>query len=633
MMTRGRMERLLREQLETEQEAEVERSDRRQPHRPRTSSPSTPLTAGRPLPGVGREGVGHDSSFSSIRTYRESEVATESDSSDDGARRDRSMRRFAGQGRLFRSFALDDPDREVLLVNCRSAEEPRRSRSSVQGRPFRSLRSLSEEPVFGEDRRGLRQDDRPSGAERNPFGDRIRRPLDPVEDDRRQPSRERLLQRQQEQRPIDERFRRPLDPMEDDRRMLSREWRLQRQQEQRPVDERIRRPLDPTERTPQRPLERELTPQRLLERIERVKREQHSAPREDINSSDDDRDRRERSVTRERRRPRPQPRDSSDEDEVRVAPPKFREGNNWDVFLMKFEDYVQSARLKTKRFDLVLLQCIQDDKFYRKIKRLNFNLEEQQEPRNLVQFVRHATTTVTSNAESHRLKLKNIVQEEWETVEDFADRIRDIAETAFPGRSEKYLESRKVEALQDGVSDTAIAELICELREQKLDFESIAIWACKKELTKKALKDRRDPDDRVNKIRPAASTSTGSTSNLTSSDRMTAVPIGCNYCGRPGHVAAQCYALTLCQLCKKTGHTATYCPKWTGRTQGRGNWNQSGSRSASSERDQRSIDRENRACFRCHQPGHRADSCTATIPGQSSGNGSAVGTSLPAPGR
>ena len=67
----------------------------------------------------------------------------------------------------------------------------------------------------------------------------------------------------------------------------------------------------------------------------------------------------------------------------------------------------------------------------------------------------------------------------------------------------------------------------------------------------------------------------------------------CNYCKKPGHIAANCYSLQVCTHCQKKGHIAKYCYEIIGYPEGWSESDKGGKSSSAAHGQGRGVVRAN----------------------------------------
>lgn len=338
----------------------------------------------------------------------------------------------------------------------------------------------------------------------------------------------------------------------------------------------------------------------------------------------------------------------------RVRVPRFKTGDCFDVFLMKFESYLQRGDVEWEDLGEQLLESIDCTETYKRVRRLKLSVEEQRDPTLMIYTVRSAVVHRVKDEEAERRKLMQMKQDVEESVEEFADRIREVAEYAFPMETDRVINQRMIEALQDGLADTRVSELVCDLRIDDLDFEKVVLLAAKRSKRNRMFRGDiyRDPSstafDRDNVFRL---TNRSPENNVPAAVQQTPenVPATrplCSKCGKRDHIDSNCWTSMTCQLCKTLGHIAHQCPRF--RQQNSGPQRTMDSRQR--PRGNHSGPSRNQGCFECGSPAHRVAQCPVRAAStqcyscyqfghravecpQFPGNGGAIGGYPAAPGR
>ena len=295
----------------------------------------------------------------------------------------------------------------------------------------------------------------------------------------------------------------------------------------------------------------------------------------------------------------------------RIHIPRYKEGEDFDVFLMKFERYLRRANIGWEDLDEHLLENIQCGKTYKRVRRLKLSDRERRDPERLCSAIRAAIVHRVKDGETERKKLKKMKQSEGESVEEFADRIREVAEFAFPEEADSVVNQRMVEALQDGLLDTRVSETVCDMRSCNLDFESCVIAAAKRAKRNRLFRGDvyRDPsnlaeeEDSEYVFRVAQTRQPVTQVSPTGADVRTApAPPLCSLCGKRGHGPENCWANMTCQLCREKGHIAHRCPRFLGLANGP-------PQGRRQQRMEGNFQNRQGGCFECGAFSHRVAQC------------------------
>ena len=295
-----------------------------------------------------------------------------------------------------------------------------------------------------------------------------------------------------------------------------------------------------------------------------------------------------------------------------VTIPRYKKGDDLEVFCFKFLAYLKRAKIKRQRLHEHLLENIQDEDTYRKIRNLRFSADEENDPNKLMSRVSRAILEPRICPESQRMELKDLKQQDWERVDEFADRIGRIAERAFLGETYSYINRRKLEVLQDGLRNREVAELVYECKLDHCDFDEVVTWATQKEANLRIF--RNQPAnladaEMVHAIQEARLRGPASQSENA---------ITCSHCNKRGHTKEQCWQRQTCQLCLQFGHGARNCPEGTRYVRGfGGRGRQNRGRSSGRENGRGRL-----RCYACNDVGHYAADCpTRRFPSE---NGNAI---------
>eukprot|EP00116_Pleurobrachia_bachei_P005162 sb/3465424/ len=299
----------------------------------------------------------------------------------------------------------------------------------------------------------------------------------------------------------------------------------------------------------------------------------------------------------------------------RIKAPEFKAGGDmeeFEMFLEKFKTYLLRADWEWDLLQDELLVNISCKDIYKKVNRLYLSPEEQTEPESFITAVKSAIVYEKRNEEEERRKLTQMKQCEGESVEEFADRIRDTAEFAFPEETHRVVDQRMIEALQDGLRDTRVSELVCNLRRSRTDFGKVVKQAATRDRMNKMFQGevykppgrREETVFQVEEITPQEKTRSAVIQIGTGVPAASAPrpPVAeCEKCGKRGHSGENCWASMTCQLCREVGHIAHQCPRYMYKS-----GESSGSKGVKSYYRPRSG---GQGCFECGSLSHRVAEC------------------------
>lgn len=252
--------------------------------------------------------------------------------------------------------------------------------------------------------------------------------------------------------------------------------------------------------------------------------------------------------------------DSSDEDRdsssrpsrTRTTKPrKFRKGDEICLFLDRFLDYTQNNRLKDDRMDLQLIELIDDERMYRKVKKISDKLtrEESRRPELLIRAVKRLLYKEDGDL-ANTADLRNLVQGPSEQVEDFSFRVTDaVTKIGVDDQEGEMLQSTTfIQGLRPEIRD----KMGSKAKKYKFNFQGLVDLAEKYEM--QLTRPQRTPST----TEPVYGEIYATHSTPVASD-VSQISNTCSECCKPGHTAATCWAKLVCQLCGKGGHVASVC--------------------------------------------------------------------------
>eukprot|EP00116_Pleurobrachia_bachei_P000279 sb/3460541/ len=260
----------------------------------------------------------------------------------------------------------------------------------------------------------------------------------------------------------------------------------------------------------------------------------------------------------------------------KIKVPEFKAGGDmeeFEMFLEKFKRYLLRVDWEWDQLQDELLESISCKEIYKKVNRLYLSPEEQADPEWFIAAIKSAIVYEERNEEEERRKLTQMKQCEGESVEEFADRIRDTAEFAFPEETHRVVDQRMIEALQDGLRDTRVSELVCNLRRSRIDFGKVVKQAATRDRMNKMFQGevykphgRRDETvfqvEEITPLEKTRSTVSQIGAGVPAASTPKTPVAECEKCGKKGHSGENCWASMTCQLCRETGHIAHQCPRY-----------------------------------------------------------------------
>jgi hypothetical protein len=292
-----------------------------------------------------------------------------------------------------------------------------------------------------------------------------------------------------------------------------------------------------------------------------------------------------------------------------ARPQTFKKGDDICVFLERFQQFVKLSKLQDPELDLYLLNFIDDDTTYKKLRNIRLSTAQKADVKKLVAAVKETLYPATE-ARILRSTLATLRQRGTESIEAFAARIDDTATKAFSDLSLR--EEASISTLISGISDISIRQ---KLLEADVDIFERA--------TRKAVKLERISAATVN-TESRGTLGSGDVSDL---DLMPVYTVQnttpntgysnfqnsgfnnlhCQKCGKK-HKTEDCWRDLICTFCQRRGHPAQVCRRAAGRGPG---FQTQGSRSA--PRDTRTAQV---TCWRCNEYGHYSRQCTSDrLPG------------------
>ena len=232
----------------------------------------------------------------------------------------------------------------------------------------------------------------------------------------------------------------------------------------------------------------------------------------------------------------------------RLKAPKYRKGDDFCTFLLRFEQYIMLGNVKDN-LDFRLSSLIEDDAMFKKVRNMRLSMGEKLDVSLLVQAVRRELYPAT-DARILRTTFHKMGQKSGESVEQYAQRVMDEAEKIYPDTTER--EGAAITALISGISDLDIKRRLLASKDSE-SFVSMTRLAVQEEHISTALELPRDSQTTPEFYDTAPLFGLGREENEESGI------VNCQKCGRRGHKAETCWSGVKCQLCDRMGHVARVC--------------------------------------------------------------------------
>ena len=119
-----------------------------------------------------------------------------------------------------------------------------------------------------------------------------------------------------------------------------------------------------------------------------------------------------------------------------VRPTHLKPGDDFDVFLDKFESYVTLVDFRCPRLDLFLLSLVDDPVVYKKLSMVKLSSDDRASCRSLIRVFRDKMRPYFNSIEL-KDAFHSMKQGQGETIDGFIDRLESVAKRVFPGNSSR----------------------------------------------------------------------------------------------------------------------------------------------------------------------------------------------------
>ena len=288
-----------------------------------------------------------------------------------------------------------------------------------------------------------------------------------------------------------------------------------------------------------------------------------------------------------------------------TKPRKYRKGDDICLFLDRFLDFTTNNKIRDDRMDLQLVELIDDERMYRKLKKISDKLtrEESRRPELLIRAVKRLLFKEDGDL-ANTADLRNLVQGPSEQVEDFSFRITDaVTKIGVNDHEGEMLQSTTfIQGLRPEIRD----RMGSKAKKYKFDFQGLVDLAEKYEMQLTR------PQKTTSTTEPVYGEIYATHSDPVASE-ISQISNTCSECGKPGHKAETCWAKIVCQLCGKRGHVASACSQLKNYSEAAVNVQPSSipNYNGPAVNVQRSSGPSRRygECFNCGEEGHFANSC------------------------
>ena len=302
---------------------------------------------------------------------------------------------------------------------------------------------------------------------------------------------------------------------------------------------------------------------------------------------------------------------SSKPSRSRISKPrKYKKGDDICLFLDRFLDYTENTKLKDDRMDLQLVELIDDERMYRKMKKISEKLTmgETRRPESLVRAIKRLLFKEEGDL-ANTADLRNLVQGSKEQVEDFSFRIADAVTKI--GVDDKEGDMLQATTFIQGLRPEIRDRMGSKAKSMKFDFNGLIDLAEKYEM--QITRPRKD-----NPI--ADHNDFGEVYAMQKAEPEVGTVSTCKKCLKTGHDERTCWATIECQLCGILGHIASRCnklkPEYATAPASRQQpisgkeWGTGGpAQLQTAPNGQFARGGENRACYNCGQVGHLSRAC------------------------
>ena len=227
---------------------------------------------------------------------------------------------------------------------------------------------------------------------------------------------------------------------------------------------------------------------------------------------------------------------------VTISKPRpYVYGENFDRYADRFLQYILTSQIKSSNLNLVFLQLL-DDRTYDILKDIPLTREEKSDAESFVSIYK-TTLCPSSRGAAMRTEIFNLRQDETESIDDFAYRLRELANKAFknPMLKENAMLVAFAQNIADGYIKLRVLEASCE------NFTEAVELAKRIEGARKTIQSTNFPVLAVNKVENVrkneerAGNEPQKVENNIGNQQESYVELRtCYKCNKQGHLANRC---------------------------------------------------------------------------------------------